>query len=162
MDIHALLHEFDHEMMMTRTVLARLPMGRADWKPHDRSLSLGELANHTAGIPTWMSKTLPVDQFELDGDYDPEAADTTEALVELFDDRVRAARAVLEATTPEELGRDWTLVHNGAATFTAPKAAVLRTFILSHNIHHRAQLGVYLRLLGLPVPATYGPSADEG
>lgn len=161
MNPEALLHEFEQEMTTTRRALERVPMEKAEWSPHPRSSPLGELANHLAGIPTWVARTIPVQSYELDGDYTTATADTTEKLLELFDARVREARGVLRSSTAADLTTTWTLIHNGEATFSAPKSAVLRTFVLSHTVHHRAQLGVYLRLLDVPVPATYGPSADE-
>ncbi len=161
MDGTAMLEEFDREMATTRKALGRVPMEKADWKPHERSFSLGDLANHIADIPSWTAPTIQLDVMELEGDYRPETADTTDDLLALFDRRVAEARAALKDATADDLSGTWSLVHNGETTFTAPKPAVLRSFVFSHAVHHRAQLGVYLRLLGIPVPATYGPSADE-
>lgn len=161
MDGKQLVPEFEHEASLTRKTLARVPFDRADWKPHEKSYSLGELAVHVADIPAWMDVTINQDVFEMDGPYEPPTAETVEELLELFDRNVARAREVLAGASGEDLMATWSMKQGGEVTFSMPKVAVVRGFILSHTIHHRAQLGVYLRLLDVPVPATYGPSADE-
>ena len=156
-----MLPEFDHEASLTRKTLERVPLDRGDWKPHEKSFSLKALAGHLADIPSWVDVTINQDVFEMDGPYEPETPETTEGLLEVFDRNTAAARAVLEGATQEDLMAMWSMKQGGEVTLTMPKVAVLRGFILSHAIHHRAQLGVYLRLLDVPVPSTYGPSADE-
>ena len=162
MDGKTLVPEFDHEASLTRKALERVPFDKADWKPHEKSYSLGELATHIAEIPGWMDITLNQDVFEMDGPDEPAKPATVEELLEIFDRNTARAREVLSSATGEQLMENWSMKQNGEVVFSMPKMAVLRGFILSHAIHHRAQLGVYLRLLDVPVPATYGGSADEG
>lgn len=161
MDGAMMLPEFDHEASLTRKTLERVPLDKAEWKPHAKSFSLGELASHLADIPTWVDVTINQDVFEMDGPYEPETANTTEELLDLFDRNVAAARAILEGASHDALMGMWSMKQGGEVTLSMPKIAVLRGFIFSHSIHHRAQLGVYLRLLDVPVPSIYGPSADE-
>jgi uncharacterized damage-inducible protein DinB len=156
-----MLPEFDHEASLTRKTLERVPFERGDWKPHEKSFSLKALAGHLADIPSWVDVTINQDVFEMDGPYQPETPDTTEVLLERFDRNTAAAREVLAGASQGDLLGMWSMKQGGEVTLTMPKIAVLRGFILSHAIHHRAQLGLYLRLLDVPVPATYGPSADE-
>ena len=161
MDGKTMLPEFDHEAALTRKTLARVPFEKADWKPHEKSFSLGELATHLADIPGWVDVTVNQDVFEMEGPYEPAQADSTEGLLALFDEKVAAARAVLEGASHDDLMATWSMKQGGEVVMSMPKIAVLRAFIVKHTVHHRAQLGVYLRLLDVPVPAIYGPSADE-
>jgi uncharacterized damage-inducible protein DinB len=160
----ALLPEFDHEAAVTRTVLERVPEARADWKPHPKSMSLGQLAIHLASIPMWAVFTLRQPELDLappDGPaFPPPAWESLAATLAAYDEKVVKARAAIVATTDLEMSQPWTLKKGGAKIFTAPRAGVLRSFVLNHSVHHRAQLGVYLRLLDVPVPAMYGPTAD--
>ena len=164
--IDALLPEFDHEMANTRKVLERVPEDRLDWRPHPKSWTLGALATHLATLPSWTVETF--NRTELDimpGGKAPAPqapAQSRQELLDKFDGHVAAARSALSAATDAAMFQPWSLLSNGKAVMTLPRAAVLRSFILSHSIHHRAQLGVYLRLNDIPVPAIYGPSADEG
>ncbi len=161
----SLLPEFDLEMANTRKALERVP--GADWsfKPHAKSFSMGELAGHVASIPGWMTSTLTEEGFDfapagVPVEF-PKPATVEEALA-LHDEGVASARAALEAATDGTLLSSWSLLENGTPLFTMPRVAVLRSFVMNHLIHHRAQLCVYLRLRDVPVPALYGPSADEG
>ncbi len=162
----ALLPEFDQEMANTRKTLERVPDDKFDWKPHEKSMAMGGLATHLTNLPTWANHALEKDSLDLapEGKPLPSAPpirSLTERL-ELFDNNVAKARAAIAAASDEDLFKPWTLQNNGKQILTLPKIAVLRSFVMNHNIHHRAQLGVYLRLNDLPVPAIYGPSADEG
>ena len=159
--IEALLPEFDREMTTTRKVLERVPNESLDWKPHAKSFSLGELASHVAGLPTFASETLSRSEFDA-GNLRPLVAlsSRTEVLA-AFDANTSAARAALVARSDADLMAIWTLKRNGTPLYSMPKAVVLRSLVLSHLIHHRGQLSVYLRLLDVPVPSIYGPSADE-
>jgi uncharacterized damage-inducible protein DinB len=159
--VDALLPEFDHEMTMTRKVLERVPDDKRDWKPHAKSFSLGTLATHLANLPTWGSETLNRSEIDVGGTQPLTALPSTSEILATFDKNVAAARAALTGKTDAELAATWSLRRSGKTLFTMPKAAVWRSFVVSHLIHHRAQLTVYLRLLDVPVPAIYGPSADE-
>jgi uncharacterized damage-inducible protein DinB len=161
----ALLPEFDNEMANTRKTLERVPDDRLDWKPHVKSMAMGGLATHLSNLPTWANYTIADNSLDLapEGKPLPTAPVVTSRtqLLEIFDSNVASARAAIAAASDEELFKPWTLLKNGQQLMTLPKIAVLRGFVLNHNIHHRAQLGVYLRLNDIPVPSIYGPSADE-
>jgi uncharacterized damage-inducible protein DinB len=155
----ALLPEFDHEAAVTRTVLERVPEAQAGWRPHPKSMALGELATHLASIPAWAYLILREPSFDLAPPGEPIHVPPAQTLA-LFDERIAKGRSALAATTDLELAQPWTLRKAGAKVFSAPRGSALRSFVLNHGVHHRAQLGVYLRLLDVPVPAMYGPTAD--
>jgi uncharacterized damage-inducible protein DinB len=157
----ALLPEFDHEMAVTRKVLERIPENRFDWAPHPKSMTLGRLAGHLSEIPGWVKETLTLDSIDLPGTYTPEIPTTRAQVLDRFEAGVKVARPLLEAATDALLLSMWTMKSQGHEVFSAPKAAVLRSFVLSHLVHHRGQMSVYLRLNDVPVPSIYGPSADE-
>ena len=159
--VDALLPEFDHEMTTTRKVLERVPEDKFDWKPHTKSFSLGALAAHVAGLPAWGTETLTQSEVDVAGSQPPAAPPSKAELMATFDTNVATTRSALAGKTDGELMATWTLKRGGKAIFSMPKANVLRSFVLSHLIHHRGQLSVYLRLLDVPVPSIYGPSADE-
>lgn len=154
--------EFNAEADKTRKMLERVPLDKADWKPHDKSFSMGRLASHLAELSTWVEATLNHDELDFSKmDYKPFVAQNTEELLKFFDDNREKATEVLKNTSDEVFSQDWTLRSGDTVYFTAPKLATLRDFVLNHTIHHRAQLGVYLRLNDIPVPQTMGPTADE-
>lgn len=161
-----ILPEFDHEMATTRRVLERVPEGKLDYKPHETSMPLDRLAGHVTEIPGWIENTIQQDTLEI-GSTDPTKQQTSlkmssrKQLLEEFDKNVAKGRAAIASVSDEELMKPWSLIAYGKPVFTLPKVAVLRGFVMNHMIHHRAQLGVYLRLNGVPVPSIYGPSADE-
>lgn len=158
-----ILPEFDQEMAATRAVLAAVPEDKWSWKPHDKSYSLGDLANHIAHLPVWAGMTLDRDEFDLDpvgGMERPPVATTVPELLEKFDRNAASARKSIAAASDETYMGLWTLKKRGEKVFAAPKIGVLRRFALNHGIHHRGQLTVYLRLVGAPVPQTFGPTAD--
>ena len=159
--VDALLPEFDHEMATTRKVLERVPEDKFQWKPHVKSFSLGELATHVANLPTWGTETLTKSEIELTGTQPASALPSKKELIAAFDKNVAETRAALTGKTDAELLAIWSLKRGGKTIFSMPKTAVLRSFVLSHLIHHRGQLCLYLRLLDVPVPSVYGPSADE-
>ena len=158
----ALLAEFDHETAMARRLLERVPDERLAWKPHARSRSMAELAMHIGQLPRWGDAILNRPHVDL-ADAPPDAAPepSRAALVAAFDQSVKAARAWLDRTDAE-LSAPWTLRRSGQEVFTMPRATAFRSFVLYHLVHHRGQLSLYLRLNDIPVPAIYGPSADEG
>ncbi|HXH06889.1 MAG TPA: DinB family protein [Vicinamibacterales bacterium] len=160
----ALLAEYDHEMGTTRRLLERLPEGALGWRPHPRSYSLGELASHLAQIPMWAARIAAHTEFDLGGGPPtrPTPATSRQEVLEQFDRHVADARAQLAGRSDTELALPWTLRRSGQVFLTLPRLAALRSFVLNHSIHHRGQLSVYLRLNDVPVPAIYGPSADEG
>jgi uncharacterized damage-inducible protein DinB len=157
----AFLAEFDQEMAATRRTLERIPDGKADWKPHDKSMALGRLANHVAEIPGWVAVILQQESLDLPETYQPQLLASREEILAAFDKSVGEARQAIQAADPAGLDQAWTLRFGGKLVFSMPRQAVLRGMVMNHLIHHRAQLGVYLRLNDIPVPAIYGPSADE-
>ena len=161
----ALLPEFDQEMALTRRCLERVPDEKFDWKPHPKSGALGWLAGFLAVLPGWTSTTLKQDSLDLSppGGGPPLPSLTNRrAVLEMFDKNVGEARTALAVAPDPHLLAPWTLLNGGQKLLTLPRIAILRTFVISHLIHHRGQLTVYLRLNDVPVPALYGPSADEG
>jgi uncharacterized damage-inducible protein DinB len=162
----ALLPEFDAEMASTRKTLERVPAEKFSWKPHEKSGTMGWLANHLADVPEWAVYTLQQESLDMAPNgvspVPPPPPKTTQELLAKFDKNVAAARALLTKASDPDLHKNWSLLSNGTALLTMPRIACLRTWVMNHGIHHRAQLGVYLRLNNIPVPATYGPSADEG
>ena len=160
----SLLPEFDQELATTRRVLEACPADRADWKPHPKSFSVGELGLHIANLLTWAGRTLEATEYDVDppdGSAAPAPVfESVAANLTRFDQNSAAARASIANATDEDLKVHWTLKHAGRELFTLPRLACLRSFILNHLIHHRGQLTVYLRQLEVPLPQVYGPTAD--
>ncbi|MBI4602395.1 MAG: DinB family protein [Planctomycetes bacterium] len=161
----SLLPELDHEMASTRKLLDRLPETKLSWKPHPKSMSLGQLATHIAEIPGWAKAITAADSFDLAPPggraYAPPVDATRGDVLRRFDGNVREAQAAIAVLDDAAAMRPWSLLKGGHAFFTLPKVAVLRSMLFGHAIHHRGQLTVYLRLLDVPVPSVYGPTADE-
>lgn len=161
----SLLPEFDNEMANTRKTLERVPADKSDWKPHPKSTAMGGLATHLSNIPTWVIYTIDQDSLDLAPGGKPlppaEQAKSQAELLATFDANTAKARAAIAGASDADLFKPWSLMMNGNTLLTMPKIAVLRSFVMNHLIHHRAQLGVYLRLNDIPVPSIYGPSADE-
>jgi uncharacterized damage-inducible protein DinB len=161
----ALLTELDLEVPFLRRTLERVPLDKRQWQPHDKSMTLGWLATFLAVMWTWGTTIIEQDTFDpaarVDGGQRPSEAADTAALLALFDSNVAAFRQALAGSTDEHLMQEWTLMMNGSLYFKQPRWLAIRTFILNHAWHHRAQLGVYLRMNGLAVPAIYNDSADE-
>ena len=153
------LREFDEEMAGTRRLLERVPAERGAWKPHDKSFPLGHLAQLVARMPGWIAQCLRQDELNMD-EYESYSLEPTATLLEEFDRNVRAARTALEEVTGAELDETWSLVYNGESVWSSPRGEVTRNN-LNHLIHHRGQLTVYLRLVDVPLPQLYGPTADE-
>jgi uncharacterized damage-inducible protein DinB len=158
-----LLAEYDHEMATTRRLLERVPQAELAWKPHERSMGLGQLASHIANIPYWASEIVGQPEFDLASDAAkarPPAISVDQVLSE-FDSRNTAARSAIAAASDAEMLAPWTLRKGDYVVFTLPRMSALRTFVMNHLIHHRGQLSVYLRLQNIAVPPIYGPTADE-
>lgn len=160
-----LLPEFDQEMANTRKTLERVPEDKLGWKPHAKSGTLGWLAGHIANLPSWPAFVVGQDSLDLEPGGKPFTPPPPPAnrkeLLAYFDKNVKEGREAIAAAENEQFMQPWSLLRNGQKLMTLPKAAVLRGFVMNHHIHHRAQLTMYLRLLDVPVPALYGPSADE-
>jgi len=162
----ALLQEYDGEMANTRKTLERVPDDKLGWRPHPKSGTFGWLAGHVANLPSWMTMTIKEDHVDimpkgLPAQPAPEPKSHIE-LLETFDKNAAEARAALAGASDADLLSNWSLLKNGQTMMTMPRTVCLRSFVMNHLIHHRAQLGVYLRLNNVPVPSIYGPSADEG
>lgn len=160
-----LLPEFDQEIEITRRVLARVPEDRGEWKPHPKAFPMGHLAQLVARLPGWT--TMMMQQTEIDfappggSKFRGYSYESTAALLAELDRNAREARAALEAASDESFRVPWTLKKGGAVIATQSRYLMLRTTVFNHLVHHRAQLGVYLRLADLKVPEMYGPTADE-
>ena len=154
--------ELQHEAETTKKILERVPMDKPDWKPHEKSMTLGRLAVHVAELTTWVGATLDHDELDFaKSEYKPPVAKSSAELVEIHQKNIADAIACLKKYPDEHFMTNWKLRNGKDIYFELPKAAVLRSFVFSHMIHHRAQLGVYLRLLDIPLPGSYGPTADE-
>jgi uncharacterized damage-inducible protein DinB len=159
--IQTLLAEMEQEAQTTRKMLSIVPDDKYDWKPHEKSMTIRQLATHIAEIPSWVSLALNTSELDFaGGDYKPTEINNTADLVKHFEKNLAEGRERLAVATDEELIPDWTM-RNGAEIYdVSPKGKVIR-MSFCQIVHHRAQLGVYLRLLNVPIPGSYGPSADE-
>jgi uncharacterized damage-inducible protein DinB len=160
-----LIPEFDVEMTVTRRVLERVPDGKADWKPHPKSMTLGRLATLVAELPVWAVNAVTLDELDIMPPGGPppqfEALPSTARILELFDRNAATARAALSKASDADFQKPWAFKVGGRTITTNPKYTVYRRTVLNHLAHHRGQLTVYLRLTGAAVPAVYGPTADE-
>lgn len=157
-----LLAELKQEAATTRKILAVVPHDKSDWKPHEKSMSLGQLASHVAELPSWIAPTLLYDTLDFAvNKYIPFAPASNDDLLAFFDKNVIDAEQCLTNYSDDRFNEMWTMRNGEVIYFTAPKGGVLRSFCFNHLVHHRAQLGVYLRLLNIALPGSYGPSADE-
>ena len=163
--IDLLMKELELESLYARRHLERVPMDRLDFKPHDKSMTLGWLATFTAILPSWGTLTLARNEFDIappgGSQEDYTIATSTEALLALFDRNIAGVREALARVTDDQLDEPWALKAAGHTVFSQPRGLVYRTFILNHLVHHRAQLGFYLRLTDQKVPQMYGPTADD-
>ena len=154
--------ELEQEAATARRVLERLPEEKYDWQPHEKSMSLGRLAGHMAESFEWADHTINTDELDFATfDYKPETATTTAGNLEKFDAAVKSALETLNKVSDEDIMKPWTMREGDNVFFTLPKAVVIRGHVINHLIHHRGQLSVYMRLLDVPVPSIYGPTADE-
>lgn len=160
--IDGLLPEFDREMGVTRRVLAAVPFTNPDWKPHTKSKSMRELSSHVAGVVRMGLFVLTQNELETGASFQrlPDAS-SSEELLKRFDELVANVRKELTQRVDAEMMVPWSMKRDGKEMFTMPRASAWRTFVVSHLIHHRGQLSVYLRLNEVPVPPVYGPTADE-
>ena len=156
-----ILPEFDEEMANTRKLLERVPEGKNDFVPHAKSMPLGKLAWHVAMMPDWAKHTFAVDELEVQGGPPPVIFESNKAMLDEFDKGVKEARTLIANATDEKFGETWTLKFGGNPIFSKSRYMVLRGVVMNHLIHHRAQLGVYVRLQEAEIPGMYGPSADE-
>lgn len=156
-----LLPEFEEEMKNTRRLLECVPDGKFAYQPHPKSMTLARLASHVAEMPSWTSFTLDQEVLDLQPDFKPEIASSRAELLEKFDKGVAEARAKIAAATDDDWAKIWTFKYAGKTIMSMPRSAVMRSSIMNHLIHHRAQLGVFLRLNNVEIPGMYGPSADE-
>jgi len=161
-----LLPEFDQEMVYTRKTLERVPEDKFGWKPHEKSMEMGRLAIHLAELPSWAIFTINEDELDIAPvgapPYQPPKVNSRKELLALFDKNAAATRPTIAGAADAHLLKPWTLLAAGKTIFTLPRFTVLRGTVMNHIVHHRAQLGVFLRLNDVPLPAIYGPSADEG
>jgi uncharacterized damage-inducible protein DinB len=160
-----MLGEFDQEMANTRKTLERVPDDKWGWKPHEKSGTLGWLAGHVASLPGWAAMTMKTEELDIapvggPALRPPKTSNRKEALAE-FEKAAAEARTALASASDQEMMKNWTLLGGGKTILAMPRVAVIRGVVMNHLIHHRAQLGVYYRLLDVPVPGLYGPSADE-
>lgn len=158
MDI--LIPELDREVELTETFLKRIPEDKLNWRPHKKSMTLKELGSHLAEIPVWVTATMEQDELSMD-DYQPPQANSVSDMVSVLQRNAAEARKALQKDDSEYFDKTWKMVAGGHTIFELPKYQTLRGMVLNQLPHHRAQLGLYLRLLNESVPATYGPSADE-
>jgi uncharacterized damage-inducible protein DinB len=164
----ALLAEFDHEMISTRQTLERVPEGKPDWAPHEKSMKMGRLAGHLAELSGWAATIINQDELDFRPvgapPMQPMVMTSRQQLLDTFDKKVSEARAALSSAnaSDEHLMKNWKLLGGGQTIMVMPRVVFLRGFVMNHIVHHRAQLGVYLRMNNVAVPSVYGPSADEG
>src|SRR5919201_1058365 len=160
-----LLAEFDDEMAKTRKLLACLPDEITNWKPHPKSMEMNRLAGHIAELPTWGTHTMKLEQLDITPapgkNFEALFATSREKLLEVFDKNVAEAHQAISGASDEHLAKTWTLIFKGKPVMQMPRRGVLRGMVMNHLIHHRAQLGVYLRLNNISIPGMYGASADE-
>lgn len=156
-----LLPEFDQEMTNTRKLLERIPDSKLNYQPHKKSMTMARLASHVAELPGWVMTALDQDVLDMQPDYKPHIAASRDELLQMFDKNVATAHARIAASSDQHWGETWTFKMAGKEIMAMPRVVVVRSFVMNHLIHHRAQLGVFLRLNDVEIPGMYGPSADE-
>jgi len=162
----SLLPELEMELATARKCVERVPESQLTFKPHPKSFSAGDLAQHISQLPMWGIMTFDRDELDLEPGgkpaWVPKPAESIAAVLAQLDEQAASLKEWLAKTDDAAMMRPWTLLKNGKALMTMPKIAVYRSFVVNHLIHHRGQLSVYLRMMDVPVPSIYGPSADEG
>ena len=157
----SLIAELKYESASTKKLLERVPMEKKDWKPHEKSMTLGRLATHVATIPHWISDIFHIDEFDFLVHFKPFQSASQEELLKIFQEQLDIALADLEKMKDDDFNKTWIVKRGEQVFYTLPKKVAIRGWGFSHLFHHRGQLSVYLRLLDVPVPGMYGPSADE-
>ena len=156
------INELKHEATSTKRILERVPEGKFDWKPHPKSMTLGRLASHVAELPGFLNAILTMDEFDFaKGHYKPSLVKTPEELMNVFQQKLDEVVQTLQNTSDEKMQANFTLRNGDRVFATIPRMVAVRSMAMNHIIHHRGQIAVYLRLLDIPVPGLYGPSADE-
>lgn len=155
--------ELEHEAIATRKILERLPADKFGWKPHEKSMTLGRLAGHIIEMIGWTGPTIKQDGIDFATmEHTPKEYTSTASMLEDFDKNIADSKAILSNVGDAEMFKTWFMRNGETLYFEMPKIAVMRSFVMNHIIHHRGQLSVFIRLLDIPVPEIYGPSADEG
>lgn len=158
----AIYPDLDNEVSRTRRMLEMFPAEHNDWRPHEKSMPLAKLASHVAELPRFATAIVTTDSMDfMKGEYVSHSCNSKAEILDLFDSSVESLRSALRDADAASLARPWTLRNGERVVGTGPKGVLVRDFAINHMVHHRAQLGVYYRLLGLPIPGLYGPSADE-
>jgi uncharacterized damage-inducible protein DinB len=159
----AFIAELKYESSLTKKMLEQVPLDKKDWKPHEKSMTVGRLATHVAENIHWISDIIHIDDFDFMKDYSfkPNTAGSTEELLQIFQTNLDLAISDLSSMSDDDFDKNWTVRRGEQVMFSTPKKVSIRGWAFSHMIHHRGQLSVYLRLLDVPVPGMYGPSADE-
>jgi uncharacterized damage-inducible protein DinB len=158
----AFIAELKHEAAATKRILERVPQEKFDWKPHEKSMTLGRLATHVAELPGFLNSILTMDDFDFTkGDYKPSRANTPEELMNVFQQQLDGVVQTLQNTSDEKMQSTFTLRSGNHIIASVPRMVAVRSMAMNHIIHHRGQIAVYLRLIDIPVPGMYGPSADE-
>ncbi len=159
--LESLKDEFEQEVLTTRKMLSRVPDDKFSWKPHEKSMDLKTLSQHVAELPTWIPLALNTDELDfLKGDWQPKPIESTKDLMDMYEAAVTEGRTALETADESRFGEQWLLRSGDTIHVTTTRYGMIR-IAMSQTIHHRAQLGVFLRLLNIPIPGSYGPSADE-
>ena len=157
-----LLLELQQESANTRKMIERVPTDKLEWQPHEKSMTVGRLATHIAELPVWFGRIIPVDEFDFTAPiFKLQKKETTTEILDVFDKQLAEAISILQTASDETLDAVFTARRGGQVVMQLPRKVALRAFALNHIYHHRGQLSVYLRLLDIPVPGMYGPSADE-
>lgn len=159
----AFIAELKYESSLTRKILERVPLDKKEWKPHEKSMTLGRLATHVAEISHWISDIIHIDDYDFATNFNfkPRTASSSEELLDIFQTILDKAIADLSGMNDDDFSKTWIVRRGEQVMFNTPKKVSIRSWALNHMIHHRGQLSVYLRLLDVPVPGMYGPSADE-
>jgi uncharacterized damage-inducible protein DinB len=157
----ALAAELQFEAASTKKILERVPNDKLTWKPHEKSMTLQRIASHIAELPTWVTNAIKKDGLDLGAGFQPTLLPSAEEMVSYYEKNVQEALETLESAAPEVFDEMWTLRRGDHIIFTMPKKVVIRNMAMNHLVHHRGQLSVFLRLLDVPIPGMYGPSADE-